>query len=74
MATPEYYWTQYANDTSSLDELVNKRIIEGWQLHGSAYVAIHPDKDPLFCQPMKRERGRKETGAFAAIRRHRKTS
>jgi hypothetical protein len=52
---------RWQSNPSALDELVNERIKEGWQLHGSQYVAIHPDKDPLFCQPMKREHPREGT-------------
>jgi hypothetical protein len=74
METPEHYWTQHASHPSDLDELVNDRIREGWDLHGSAYVATHPEKDPMFCQPMKRARSKKDTGAFAAIKRQAKPS
>jgi hypothetical protein len=56
MADPLHYWTQSATDPSTLDELVNARIDEGWEVYGSAYAATpaDPDKDPLFCQPMMR--------------------
>lgn len=54
MATEKKYWTQYASHPADLDDLVNERIAEGWELYGAAYVAssADPEKDVLFCQPM----------------------
>jgi hypothetical protein len=56
MAAAKQYWTQYAVHPADLDDLVNERMAEGWELYGAAYVATlaDPEKDPLFCQPMIR--------------------
>ena len=61
MEEPKHYWTQYAGDPGSLDELVNERIEEGWELYGSPYLASHPEKDPLFCQAVRRSRPKAKT-------------
>jgi len=50
----KYYWTQHAVHPSDLDELVNERLKEHWELYGSPFVAIALDKDPMFCQVMTR--------------------
>jgi hypothetical protein len=56
MPTTKRYYTQYAEHPSALDDLVNERLAEGWQLYGDPYIAIHSDKDkdPMFCQAMIR--------------------
>ena len=48
----KFYWTQYASHPADLDELVDERLKEGLELYGSPFVAIAPDKDPMFCQAM----------------------
>lgn len=53
-----HYWTQYANTSGDLDDLVNERIGEGWEPYGPPYVAIQDGKDTLFCQAMTRNRPR----------------
>ena len=50
----KYYWTQYAGHPSDLDELGNERLKEHWELYGPPFVAMAPEKDPLFCQAMTR--------------------
>jgi hypothetical protein len=54
--TPKLYYTQYSETVSGLDELVNERLAEGWQLYGPPYsiTPADPEKDPLFCQAMTR--------------------
>jgi hypothetical protein len=48
------YWTQHAGHPSDLDDLVNERLKEHWELYGSPFVATAPGKDPLFCQVVTR--------------------
>jgi hypothetical protein len=50
----KYYWTQYALDPSELDDLVNERLKEGWELYGTPFVATQAEKDTRFCQAMTR--------------------
>jgi len=50
----KYYWTQFATNPTDLDELVNERLKEHWELYGPPFVAMAPEKDPLFCQAMTR--------------------
>lgn len=54
----QHYWTQHAATPGDLDDLVDERIDEGWELYGDPYVATPPDKDPLFCQAMRRGKPR----------------
>jgi hypothetical protein len=55
------YWTQHAATPGELDDLIDERINEGWELFGDPYVAIHPEKDPLFCQAMVRGKAKAKT-------------
>jgi hypothetical protein len=61
MDEPEHYWTQFAFTPAELDDLVNERIQEGWELFGDPYFATHPEKDSIFCQAVRRVRPKTKT-------------
>lgn len=52
MEKPKHYWTQFGNTPGELDDLVNERMDEGWELFGDPYFVNYGEKDPLFCQAM----------------------